>query len=98
MASPVSKALKMSADIMQVANLSAKAIVPTKGSVAAAGYGLYSAYDYTITARRKVMAKTEIQVKVPHGTYGRSAPRSALPGNTTLTLVRGWWTRTTGET
>merc|ERR1711913_274827 len=63
---------------LQVAKLTEKAIIPTKGSQAAAGYDLYSAYDYVIPARGKVLAKTDIQVKVPHGTYGRVAPRSGL--------------------
>lgn len=41
----------------------------------AAGYDLYSAYDYKIPANGKIIAKTDIAVKVPHGTYGRVAPR-----------------------
>merc|ERR1712212_612991 len=75
------KKVKMSeevVEVMQVAKLSDKAIIPTKGSKLAAGYDLYSAYDYVIPAGGKVMAKTDIQVKVPHGTYGRVAPRSGL--------------------
>lgn len=66
------------ADVLQIAKLTDKAIIPTKGSDKAAGYDLYSAYDYTIPAGGKVLAKTDVQVKVPHGTYGRVAPRSGL--------------------
>jgi dUTP pyrophosphatase len=33
-----------------------------QGSAVAAGYDLYSAYDYTIPARGKVLAKTDLQV------------------------------------
>jgi len=65
-------------EVLQVAKLTDKAIIPTKGSAAAAGYDLYSAYDYTIPARGKVLAKTDVQVRVPSGTYGRVAPRSGL--------------------
>merc|ERR1712098_893770 len=65
-------------DKLLIAKLSDKAIIPTKGSSKAAGYDLYSAYDYTIPPRGKVLAKTWVQVKVPHGTYGRIAPRSGL--------------------
>jgi len=65
-------------EVLQVAKLTDKAIIPTKGSAAAAGYDLYSAYDYTIPARGKVLAKTDVQVRVPRGTYGRVAPRSGL--------------------
>jgi len=64
--------------VLQVAKLTEKAILPTRGSISAAGYDLYSAYDYVIPAQGKVLAKTDIQVKVPHGTYGRIAPRSGL--------------------
>ena len=48
------------------------------GSSLAAGYDLYSAYDYEIPAYGKLIAKTDIQIRVPDGTYGRIAPRSGL--------------------
>merc|ERR1711988_2046174 len=63
---------------MQVCKLSEHAMVPTKGSKLAAGYDLYSAYDYVIPAQGKVIAKTDISIRVPDGTYGRIAPRSGL--------------------
>ena len=44
----------------------------------AAGYDLYSAYDYVIPSQGKVIAKTDISIRVPDGTYGRVAPRSGL--------------------
>ena len=44
----------------------------------AAGYDLHSAYDYEIPAQGKVIAKTDLQIRVPDGTYGRVAPRSGL--------------------
>ena len=34
--------------------------------------------DATIPARGKGLVKTDLQIKVPHGTYGRVAPRSGL--------------------
>jgi len=77
MPSPV-KVPRLENDILQVAKLTDKAIIPTRGSDKAAGYDLYSAYDYVIPARGKILAKTDIQIKVPHGTYGRVAPRSGL--------------------
>lgn len=39
---------------------------------------MYSAYDYTIPAHGKQIVLTDIQVEVPHGCYGRVAPRSGL--------------------
>ena len=48
------------------------------GSKLAAGYDLHSAYDYEIPAHGKLIAKTDLQIRVPDGTYGRIAPRSGL--------------------
>merc|ERR1712025_198309 len=65
-------------DRLLVATLSENATIPTRGSARAAGYYLYSAEDLSIPARGKGLVKTDIQIKVPHGTYGRVAPRSGL--------------------
>ena len=75
--SPVKKMARPE-ELLQVAKLTDLATIPTRGSEHAAGYDLYSAYDMTIPARGKGLVKTDIQVKVPHGTYGRVAPRSGL--------------------
>lgn len=61
-----------------VKKLSELATVPTKGSQLAAGYDLYSAYDYLIKAHGKEMVKTDISIALPSGCYGRVAPRSGL--------------------
>lgn len=37
-----------------------------------------SAYDYTIPSKGKILAKTDIQIALPDGCYGRVAPRSGL--------------------
>ena len=36
----------------------------------------YSAYDYDVPAMGKIIAKTDIQIQLPGGCYGRVAPRS----------------------
>ncbi|MBN3296330.1 DUT protein, partial [Amia calva] len=64
--------------VLRFAKLSENATPPTKGSSKAAGYDLYSAYDYTIPAMDKAIVKTDIQIAVPSGCYGRVAPRSGL--------------------
>ncbi|XP_029353261.1 deoxyuridine 5'-triphosphate nucleotidohydrolase, mitochondrial isoform X2 [Echeneis naucrates] len=64
--------------VLRFAKLSEHATTPTRGSAKAAGYDLYSAYDYTIGAMDKAIVKTDIQIAVPHGCYGRVAPRSGL--------------------
>ncbi|XP_043776647.1 deoxyuridine 5'-triphosphate nucleotidohydrolase, mitochondrial isoform X2 [Cervus elaphus] len=63
---------------LRFARLSEHATAPTKGSARAAGYDLYSAYDYTLPPMEKVLVKTDIQIALPSGCYGRVAPRSGL--------------------
>ena len=51
---------------------------PTRGSDEAAGYDLYAAETITITKRTRSLVNTGVKMRVPHGTYGRIAPRSGL--------------------
>ncbi|XP_070279486.1 deoxyuridine 5'-triphosphate nucleotidohydrolase, mitochondrial isoform X3 [Myotis yumanensis] len=63
---------------LRFVRLSEHATAPTKGSARAAGYDLHSAYDYTIPPMEKTLVKTDIQIALPSGCYGRVAPRSGL--------------------
>ncbi|XP_072349111.1 deoxyuridine 5'-triphosphate nucleotidohydrolase-like [Scyliorhinus torazame] len=63
---------------LRFARLSENARTPTRGSERAAGFDLYSAYNYMVPAQDKVIVKTDIQIAVPSGFYGRVAPRSGL--------------------
>ncbi|XP_030434294.1 deoxyuridine 5'-triphosphate nucleotidohydrolase, mitochondrial isoform X1 [Gopherus evgoodei] len=63
---------------LRFAKLSENASAPSRGSARAAGYDLYSAYDYVIPAMEKAIVKTDIQISLPSGCYGRVAPRSGL--------------------
>ncbi|KAM4829291.1 deoxyuridine 5'-triphosphate nucleotidohydrolase, mitochondrial [Thomomys bottae] len=63
---------------LRFVRLSDHATAPTRGSARAAGYDLYSAYDYTIPPMEKALVKTDIQIALPSGCYGRVAPRSGL--------------------
>ncbi|XP_003471906.1 deoxyuridine 5'-triphosphate nucleotidohydrolase, mitochondrial isoform X2 [Cavia porcellus] len=63
---------------LRFVRLSEHATAPTRGSARAAGYDLYSAYDYTIPSMEKALVKTDIQIGLPSGCYGRVAPRSGL--------------------
>uniref|UniRef100_A0A2I3SWF7 Deoxyuridine 5'-triphosphate nucleotidohydrolase n=1 Tax=Pan troglodytes TaxID=9598 RepID=A0A2I3SWF7_PANTR len=56
---------------LRFARLSEHATAPTRGSARAAGYDLYSAYDYTIPPMEKAVVKTDIQIALPSGCYGR---------------------------
>lgn len=63
---------------LKFTRLSEHASPPVKGSDKAAGFDLKSAYDYTVPARGKELVKTDLQVELPSGCYGRVAPRSGL--------------------
>ncbi|XP_076322708.1 deoxyuridine triphosphatase [Tachypleus tridentatus] len=64
--------------ILKFSKLSSNAQTPTKGSAHAAGFDLYSAYEYLIPPASKAVVMTDIQIAVPEGCYGRIAPRSGL--------------------
>lgn len=72
-----------------IKKLSNFASLPTKGSKLAAGYDLYSAYDYVIKARGKEMVKTDLQLAIPEGCYGRVAPRSGLAWKNSIDVGAG---------
>ncbi|NXH96187.1 DUT protein, partial [Pachycephala philippinensis] len=63
---------------LRFTKLSDNAVAPSRGSARAAGYDLYSAYDCVIPPMEKAVVKTDIQIALPSGCYGRVAPRSGL--------------------
>lgn len=65
-------------NVLKFKKLTEHAFTPSKGSKLAAGFDLYSAYDLTIPANGKSLVKTDIQIELPEGCYGRIAPRSGL--------------------
>lgn len=65
-------------DILRFVRISENAFAPTKGSPDAAGFDLYSAYDYEVQPGGKILALTDLQIAVPDDCYGRVAPRSGL--------------------
>jgi len=77
---PSPKKAKMAASrvVLRCVRLSPEAILPRRGSAQAAGYDLFSAHDCVVPARGKALVKTDIQVQLPEGCYGRVAPRSGL--------------------
>ena len=54
------------------------AVVPTRMTEGAAGYDMYSCETVLIPPRGRLLVSTGIRIAVPHGTYGRVAPRSGL--------------------
>jgi len=63
---------------IQIKKLSELAKIPTRGSIFAAGYDLYSTEDYTLNPLERYLFKTGISIAIPQGNYGRIAPRSGL--------------------
>ena len=77
--SPAKKIMKLDTKcVMRWAKLTEQAFEPVRGSVRAAGLDLRSAYDLIVPARGKALVKTDLQIQVPEGSYGRVAPRSGL--------------------
>ncbi|XP_071525602.1 deoxyuridine 5'-triphosphate nucleotidohydrolase [Panulirus ornatus] len=64
--------------ILRFKKITENAYAPSKGSKLAAGFDLYSAYDAVVPAYGKALIKTDIQVELPSGCYGRVAPRSGM--------------------
>lgn len=76
---PIAKKMKTNAKcVMRWAKLTENAFEPVRGSERAAGLDLRSAYDLTVPPRGKAVVKTDLQIDVPCGSYGRVAPRSGL--------------------
>ena len=61
-----------------VKRLSSASRCPERKSSGAAGYDLFSAQEVVINKREHRLVKTDIQVAIPEGYYGRIAPRSGL--------------------
>ncbi|KAG7673563.1 hypothetical protein Ndes2526B_g02988 [Nannochloris sp. 'desiccata'] len=78
MAEQPNKIRKVNNEVLRVKKLTELATLPIRGSAGAAGYDLASAYDVVIPARGKGIAKTDLAIAIPTGTYARVAPRSGL--------------------
>ena len=54
------------------------AVLPTRGSPAAAGLDLYSIEAVSLNCGERRLVRTGLAVAIPEGFYGRIAPRSGL--------------------
>ncbi|CAK9100436.1 unnamed protein product [Durusdinium trenchii] len=63
---------------MLVKRLTPSAVLPARGSKAAAGFDLAAAEATVIPAGGQGLVKTGISIAIPEGTYARVAPRSGL--------------------
>ncbi|HWN10884.1 MAG TPA: dUTP diphosphatase [Pyrinomonadaceae bacterium] len=69
--------------------LDPRAVLPTRGSVAAAGLDLYAIEDLAIGPGERCLARTGLAVAIPEGYYGRIAPRSGLATKNGLDTLAG---------
>lgn len=65
------------------------AIVPTRGSVKAAGYDLYSTEFHILKPGERKLFKTGLSMAIPEGMYGRIAPRSGLAFKKGIDVLAG---------
>ena len=63
---------------LKIKLLTTNATIPTRGSSKAAGLDLYSAESVNIPPKNRMLIKTDLQIKLPEGHYGRIAPKSGL--------------------
>ena len=63
---------------VKVARTHQDALLPTKGSVHAAGWDLYSLEDTVVKRRSSTMVRTGLHVAIPEGYEGQVRARSSL--------------------
>ena len=63
---------------VKVARTHDDALLPTKGSIHAAGWDLYSLEDTTVKRRSSTMVRTGLHVAIPEGFEGQVRARSSL--------------------
>lgn len=74
---------------LEFMKLHAAAKLPTRGSPQAAGLDLYSIENTTIASHGRALIRTGLSVAIPHGFYGRVAPRSGLAVRHGLDVLAG---------
>ena len=75
------KLMEKKNDSLRWVKMTEHASAPFRASLGSAGYDLSAAYNCVVPARGKAVVRTDIQIWVPDGTYGRIAPRSGLAAN-----------------
>lgn len=78
-----------SIETLRFKQLDDRAILPARGSSFAAGLDVCCIEDVTIDARQRAIARTGLAVAIPHGFYGRVAPRSGLAVKHGLDVLAG---------
>ena len=75
--------------LLRFKQLDPRAVLPKRGSALAAGLDVFSIEELKIEPKQRVMARTGLAVAIPHGFYGRVAPRSGLAAKNGLDVLAG---------
>ena len=75
--------------LLHFKRLDPRAVLPTRGSAAAAGLDLFAIEDLSIPPGGRCLARTGLAVAIPEGYYGRIAPRSGLATKNGLDTLAG---------
>ncbi|HEX5888251.1 MAG TPA: dUTP diphosphatase [Pyrinomonadaceae bacterium] len=76
-------------DVLRFKQLDPRAILPVRGSSFAAGLDICSIEDVVIGPHQRATARTGLAMAIPHGFYGRVAPRSGLAAKQGLDVLAG---------
>jgi dUTP pyrophosphatase len=76
-------------EVLRFKQLDERATLPARGSSFAAGLDICSIEDLVIEPRHRATARTGLAVAIPHGFYGRVAPRSGLAAKQGLDVLAG---------
>jgi dUTP pyrophosphatase len=75
--------------LLSFKRLDPRAVLPTRGSAAAAGLDIYSIEAVAIEPKQRALVRTGLAVAIPEGYYGRIAPRSGLATQKGLDTLAG---------
>jgi dUTP pyrophosphatase len=76
-------------DVLRFKQLDSRAVLPVRGSDFAAGLDICSLEDVIIEPHQRALARTGLAMAIPHGFYGRVAPRSGLAAKQGLDVLAG---------
>ena len=76
-------------NFLRFKKLHSDAVLPTRGSPAAAGLDLYSIEAVRLTPNQRSLVRTGLAVAIPEHYYGRIAPRSGLATRNGIDVLAG---------
>lgn len=81
--------MSITVNALRFKQLDPRAVLPKRGSALAAGLDVCSIEEINLGPKQRTMARTGLAVAIPHGFYGRVAPRSGLAAKSGLDVLAG---------